>query len=244
MENVWTRGDKKLLVAGHRGACALYPENTMLSFEKAIEMGVDGLETDVWMSSDGRLVLMHDGNVSRTTDGEGDIRTMTFDEIKRLDAGCKCKGGAVAGARVPAFEEFLELTKDRPLMLNIEIKDGREEVVDRVMAELVRYNIGDRFLINSWNGGITTYAHRKYGVKTHGYPKSYYKTFKPEYYEGMYSVGINMRDLTKELCDEFFALGIEPWCWCPDDEAAVGRAISCGAVLATVNDPRAALRLR
>ena len=53
---------RHIFVEGHRGACALYPENTLLSFEKAIEMGVDAVEFDIWLSKDKVPVLMHDGN--------------------------------------------------------------------------------------------------------------------------------------------------------------------------------------
>lgn len=56
----------KVIVEGHRGACALYPENTLLSFEKAIEMGVDAFEFDIWLSKDKVPVLMHDDNPYRT----------------------------------------------------------------------------------------------------------------------------------------------------------------------------------
>ena len=53
---------RHIFVEGHRGACALYPENTLLAFEKAIEMGVDAVEFDIWLSKDKVPVLMHDGN--------------------------------------------------------------------------------------------------------------------------------------------------------------------------------------
>ena len=57
---------KNILVEGHRGFCAKYPENTLLSYEKAIEIGVDAIEFDIWLSKDKVPVLMHDGNAKRT----------------------------------------------------------------------------------------------------------------------------------------------------------------------------------
>lgn len=78
---------KKIIVEGHRGYCAKYPENTLISFEKAIELGVDAIEFDVWLSKDKVPVIIHDGDVDRTTDGEGHIRDKTLEEIKQLDAG-------------------------------------------------------------------------------------------------------------------------------------------------------------
>ena len=64
-------GKRNIYVAAHRGWCSKYPENTMIAFQKALELGVDQIETDVRVSADGELVLIHDATVDRTTDGEG-----------------------------------------------------------------------------------------------------------------------------------------------------------------------------
>ena len=67
----------KVLVIGHRGALGHAPENTMASFQKGLELGADLIELDVHMSADGALAVMHDGEVSRTTDGKGRLDTLT-----------------------------------------------------------------------------------------------------------------------------------------------------------------------
>lgn len=243
MENVWAKKNRTMLVAGHRGACALAPENTLPSFELAINLGVDGLETDIWMTRDGHLVLLHDGDVKRTTNGSGCIRDMTLAEARQLDAGIRFSP-EFQNTPIPLLEEFLELVQGKDLMLNLEIKDGRRAVVDAVLSMLERRGIGDCFLINSGDGEITTYAHQRYGVKTQGYPQKYYqKNFREEFYRGMYAVGIPMSDLSPEICREYVGRGIEPWCWCPDDEVSARHAVKCGALLATCNDPRAALNI-
>ena len=77
------------IVAGHRGIKAHYPENTILSFEKAIELGVDMLEMDLNVTRDGEIVVIHDLTVDRTTDGTGAVRSLTLKEIKALDAGVR-----------------------------------------------------------------------------------------------------------------------------------------------------------
>ncbi|RLI46366.1 glycerophosphodiester phosphodiesterase, partial [Candidatus Bathyarchaeota archaeon] len=74
-------------VIGHRGAAGLEPENTLRSVRRAIELGVDRVETDVRVSRDGRLVIMHDETVDRTTNGHGYVSELTFDELRSLDAG-------------------------------------------------------------------------------------------------------------------------------------------------------------
>ena len=106
---------KRIYTEGHRGLCAYYPENTLLSYEKAIEAGVDAIEFDVWLSKDKVPVLMHDGNAFRTTGINRNLRDMTLDEINALDPcysqkfGEKFKGLV----KVPTLKELLELRKQK-----------------------------------------------------------------------------------------------------------------------------------
>ncbi len=106
---------RKIIIEGHRGVCALYPENTLLSFEKAIEMGVDAIEFDVWLSKDKIPVLMHDGNPYRTCGVAGYIRDMTLEEIKKLDPCYKEKFGDKfkEQVEVPTLEEMLKMVKEK-----------------------------------------------------------------------------------------------------------------------------------
>lgn len=90
---------------GHRGAAGHEPENTLRSFARAIELGADLVEMDVQLTRDGRLVIMHDKRVDRTTTGRGYVAEMTLDELRTLDAG--------KGERVPTLEEVAELASGR-----------------------------------------------------------------------------------------------------------------------------------
>jgi len=74
-------------VIGHRGALGLAPENTFAGFDLALEMGVDGIETDVQRTKDGKLVLFHDDDLDRTTNGTGVLQETTWQELQQLDAG-------------------------------------------------------------------------------------------------------------------------------------------------------------
>ena len=76
-------------IYAHRGASGYAPENTHSAFLKAVEMGADGIELDVHMTKDGRIVVCHDGNVNRTSDGSGRIYDMTLSELRRLDFGAR-----------------------------------------------------------------------------------------------------------------------------------------------------------
>lgn len=111
-------------LVGHRGAADLVPENTLPSMAAAIELGVNELETDLRLSKDGEIVLMHDATVDRTTDGHGAVNDLTLAQLRALDAG--------HGERIPTFVELLEAT-DIPLQ--IEIKDP---LVIEPLAELLR----------------------------------------------------------------------------------------------------------
>ncbi len=107
----------------HRGWRAKYPENTMRGFKEAMKLDIDGIETDVHMTKDYRMVICHDGSLNRTTDMKGDIYALTLDEIKKADAGVKF-GEEFKGERIPTLEEFLELISTRPdIRLLLELKD-------------------------------------------------------------------------------------------------------------------------
>ncbi|MHB8612602.1 MAG: glycerophosphodiester phosphodiesterase [Candidatus Dormibacteraceae bacterium] len=89
------------LLGGHRGNPAQHPENTMRSFRSAIEAGCDLIECDVHLSSDGRLVVIHDHTLERTTNGKGLVGEHSAAELRRLDAG--------QGERIPLLQEVVEL---------------------------------------------------------------------------------------------------------------------------------------
>ena len=74
-------------IFAHRGFSSQYPENTMTAFRKALEAGADGIELDARLTLDGKIVVMHDPSVDRTTNGKGKVRDLTFAEFLGLDAG-------------------------------------------------------------------------------------------------------------------------------------------------------------
>lgn len=112
----WTQSERNIFVAAHRGWCEKYPENTMLAFKKAIELGVDQIETDIRITKDNELVLIHDATLERTTNGTGKVCEYTLAELKQLDAG--------KGKQIPTLRELLELVKDHPtITLDLEFKE-------------------------------------------------------------------------------------------------------------------------
>lgn len=120
----------EFLCIGHRGAKGHAPENTLLSIRRAIELGADGVEIDVFYV-DGQLVVIHDEKLERTTSGRGLVSAQSFEFLRKLDAG--------DGEKIPTLNEVLD-TVDRRVFVNIELKGPRTAepvvaLVDRYIAE-------------------------------------------------------------------------------------------------------------
>jgi glycerophosphoryl diester phosphodiesterase len=111
-----------ILKIGHRGAKGQEPENTLVAFEKAIEMGADGIELDVHLSVDGHLIVIHDETIDRTTNGKGEVNQLTLEELKSFSIEDK--------HTVPTLNEVLDQVNKR-CFVNIELKnqDTAEKVV-------------------------------------------------------------------------------------------------------------------
>ncbi|AXF55531.1 glycerophosphodiester phosphodiesterase family protein [Salicibibacter kimchii] len=125
----------------HRGYSREAPENTFAAFRRAIEKGASGIELDVHVSKDGELVVMHDDDVSRTTNGKGLVRDMTASELKRLDAG-SWFGEPYRGEEVPFLEEVLHFVPPE-VLINIEIKNipiFYEGIEKKVSDAFIRQN--------------------------------------------------------------------------------------------------------
>jgi glycerophosphoryl diester phosphodiesterase len=140
-------------VYAHRGASGYAPENTMAAFKKAVELGSHGIECDVQMTKDGKLVVTHDEMIDRTTDGKGFIKDITFEELTKLDAG-SWFDKEFCGQRVPLLTELLQLIKETGLLLNIEIKSGiviYPGIEEKVLEEVEAYGIQDKVIISSFN---------------------------------------------------------------------------------------------
>lgn len=132
----------RVAAISHRGEHLKHPENTIPAYNAAIDAGADFIETDVRTTSGGRLVIMHDGNVDRCTNGHGEVSKMTFDEIRRLDAGVKT-GEKFAGTRVPTFEEVLELARGR---VKIYV-DAKNVAAAPLIAAIEQYGMEDNVVV-------------------------------------------------------------------------------------------------
>ena len=146
-------------IFGHRGAMGHYPENTMLGFNKAQEMGADGIEIDVHLTKDKQVVVMHDENVDRTTTGKGLIKNWKIFELKKVSTGMHFKklpkyNETWHKERVPELFEVLALVANNDMVINIELKTdvhdypGIEREVHHVVAS---HGMKERVVFSSFN---------------------------------------------------------------------------------------------
>jgi glycerophosphoryl diester phosphodiesterase len=137
-ENTLTR---TTLIVGHRGNPTLAPENTISSYLKAIENGADIVETDVYLTLDNHIIIMHDGTLERTTNSDSgkNITQMTLEEIKQY----YCWGASdqfksqYPDEKVPTLDELFEAIKDKDTVVFLEIKDGRVDII-QPLADLIK----------------------------------------------------------------------------------------------------------
>jgi glycerophosphoryl diester phosphodiesterase len=134
-----------LLKTGHRGAMGYAPENTLKSFKKALELGVDMVELDVHLTQDKKLVVIHDETLERTTNGKGAVSKKTLKQLKTLDAG--------EGEQIPTLEEVFDLI-DKRIQINIELKgENTAKPVFELIENYVKNKGWDysHFLISSFD---------------------------------------------------------------------------------------------
>jgi glycerophosphoryl diester phosphodiesterase len=134
-----------MLKIGHRGAMGYEPENTLTSFAKALELGVDGIELDVRPCRSGELVVIHDALLDRTSNGKGLVIDTTLEEIKRLDAG--------KGQVIPTLPQVLDLV-DRRAIIDIELKaEGVGQAVAGILDRYIKKHgwRKDLFILSSFD---------------------------------------------------------------------------------------------
>ena len=139
------------MVFAHRGACAHAPENTLVSFETALQHGAPAIEFDVKLTSDGEVVVIHDQTLDRTTDGRGDVRKFTLVELKKLDAGGKFDP-SFKGEQIPTLREVFESYGSK-LLMNVELTNYAtpgDNLVDEVAKLVKKYQMEDRVLFSSF----------------------------------------------------------------------------------------------
>ncbi len=144
----------RVINCAHRGASAHAPENTLAALDTAISHGADMAEIDVQPTADGRLVVFHDDDLGRTSNGRGPLAACTLAELQKLDAGAWF-GDAWAGQRIPTLDEALALASGR-LLLNLELKSPRwnAAAVEALLQALDRHRARGRVILTSFDADL------------------------------------------------------------------------------------------
>ena len=161
----------RVILAAHRGDRVNCPENTMPAFERAVAFGADMIETDVHMTKDGELILIHDRNTLRTTGYDGLTDQMTLAEIKSLDAG-GWFSTEFQNTPVPTVAEFMAFIKDKPTLINWELKDYPSVVgddfafsaADKLVALIEETGLSARSMVNSFSDRVLEHI-----IQTHSH---------------------------------------------------------------------------
>lgn len=206
---------------GHRGAMGYEPENTLLSFEKALELNVDMIELDVHRCKTGELVVIHDDKINRTTNGRGYIAKETVEELRSLDAG--------KGQKIPTLQEALDLV-DRKAKLNIELKGkGTAKAVFDVIENYVKkkgWSYND-FFISSFNHNELLEFSKlnqdvKLGVLVKKAPTYFTERFK------VHSINLDINCISKKLVDDIHKRGMKIFVWVVNDFEDIKRMRGLG----------------
>lgn len=243
---VWFDRLPRPLIMAHQGGEKQWPSNTMLAFREAKKLGVDVLDMDVHLSGDGELVLMHDTTVDRTTNGQGAIREMTWEQLSGLDAGYRFSLDGqtypyrARGLRIPRLEEVLREFPDS--RLGIEIKQAPPQTVARLADLIHRYHAEDRVLLAGFEEAMMAEQRRQLpGVATTATPNEVRMFWIASYLHlesftaADYSVlqipleHKGQRLVTGRLVEAAHSRGIRvlPWTLDSDSEVEVARAAGC-----------------
>jgi glycerophosphoryl diester phosphodiesterase len=144
---------ENMKIIAHRGWSGRAPENTMAAFTAALEFKVDGLELDIHRSKDGKLIIGHDPTVDRTSNGKGFIKDLTWEELRRLDAG-SWFGSHFQNERILQLRSLFELVQKSDLLINIELKTdlfsypGIEEQLVKMIKD---FELVEQCIVSSFN---------------------------------------------------------------------------------------------
>jgi glycerophosphoryl diester phosphodiesterase len=226
-------------VVGHRGNARHAPENTLVSFRQAIEAGADIVEMDVLPTRDGRIVVIHDNKLGRTTDGTGEVIDMSLEELKQLDAG-SWKSHEFRGERVPTLEEAAGccLGKAR-VALDLKadgMARGIAESLSRAGAEFSRIILGpwddqQAADVQRYLPGI---AMMRIGDQPDPASETLFETMKGKGYSGFW---LNWPTVTSEFVQSARRHGMCVYVWTVNEPHEMLRAVQVGVQGVVTDDP-------
>ena len=141
-------------ISAHRGYSGLYPENTMLAFQKAADARADEIELDVHLSKDGQVIIFHDESLERLTGQKGFVRDFAFDELRKFNTSHIVYGDKFGFNPIPSLDEYLVWVKNSGIITNIELKNNAyyyEGLEEKTIALIEKYNMTEQVYFSSFN---------------------------------------------------------------------------------------------
>jgi glycerophosphoryl diester phosphodiesterase len=220
-----------VIVVAHRGFSGIYPENTFLAFEKAVEIGADFLELDIHQAKDGNIVVCHDATIDRTTNGSGFIKEMEYSELLKGDAG-SWKG--YPGEKIPLLSDVFRKVGDK-IKIFVEIKECNGSDLISLIKE---FKMEGRVVVGSFNleyikqmrslcGEICT------ALISSRIPEDLDLLIKL----GIRQLSIEFHHLNKGIVKELVSRGFLVNAWTADSEEDLKRCLSYGVQFLTTNRP-------
>ncbi|MGH7277931.1 MAG: glycerophosphodiester phosphodiesterase, partial [Candidatus Rokuibacteriota bacterium] len=241
-------------VAAHRGGALLWPENSLLAFENALALGVDYLETDVHLTGDGEVVVLHDATLDRTTTGQGRVRDVTRAGLAALRL--RARDGSTTDQPVPFLVEVLAAIAPTRAQLLLEIKVDAERrrypgIEEKVVASLRRQALMGRTVIMAFeddtlrqvrtlDADVRTallVARRRVVGAPPGAVLHWARRAQATH------VGVDYHVLDVDLAAAARGAGLGVAAWTVNDEAAMQRAVEHGAQILITDRPDLALRI-
>jgi len=236
-------------IIAHRGASKYAPENTLSAFTLAHELGSDGIELDVQMTSDGELVVIHDETLDRTTNGKGWVKDHTLDQIKGLHISMGDHD--YPDEPIPTLSEVFDLLENTEMSVNVEIKDSAvlyPGIAEKVLAMIDQRNWEYRITVSSFNH--MTLAHiRKIGSLVYTGVLFQDVLYEPwTYAHQLWATALHPHfryvDAVPELVDESHINLLEVNVWTVDEIADIDRMLAKGVDSIVTNFPDRALERR
>ncbi len=233
----------RILIIAHRGASAYAPENTLAAFRLAAKQGADLIEDDYYATQDGRLIVIHDSTLDRTTDAVAKwggkkilVRSKTMDELRQLDAG-SWKDKKFAGEKLPTFDEAIRVMLDGGCVPLLERKGGTPE---QTLAELKRIDAVEKVVVQSFDWLFLTQLHKlepKIVLGALGERKLTDQRLKVAKGTGAAVIGWEYKDIDQDVVDRVHAAGLKIWAWTADKPEDIQRLKSLGVDGIITNRP-------
>ncbi|OXM85335.1 glycerophosphodiester phosphodiesterase [Paenibacillus rigui] len=220
----------------HRGASHYAPENTLAAFYKGLDLGANGLETDLRRSKDGVIILHHDDRLDRTTNGTGHPSDYTWKQLQKLDAGSWFSDGYI-GERLVCLDTFLQAFGRKPIHLALELKElGLEE---EVLHALEKHEVTGNITITSFQDEILQAVRRVDGTIRLGHLVQHWDE---QHLERLKAIGvIQICPRADAVSEEKVRLlkqqGFEVRAWKVNSEALMEHCLHCGIDGMTINFP-------